>query len=60
MLNVVSVKLQSGGVAVFSPVALTPEVKETVKAMGEVKYITALDFEVTSPYFSILPSLQFS
>jgi hypothetical protein len=40
------VKLQSGGVAVFSPVALTPEVKETVSSMGEVKYIAALDIEV--------------
>jgi len=39
------VKLQSGGVAVFSPVALTPEVKETVSSMGEVKYIAALDIE---------------
>jgi hypothetical protein len=50
LLKVVSVKLQSGGVAVFSPVSLTPEVKETVNAMGEVKYITATDIEVTSPY----------
>lgn len=40
------VKLQSGGVAVFSPVALTPEVKETVSSLGEVKYIAALDIEV--------------
>jgi hypothetical protein len=40
------VKLQSGGVAVFSPVALTPEVKETVSAMGELKYIAALDIDV--------------
>jgi hypothetical protein len=39
------VRLQSGGVAVFSPVALTPEVKETVSALGEVKYIAALDIE---------------
>jgi len=39
------VRLQSGGVAVFSPVALTPEVKETVAALGEVKYIAALDIE---------------
>lgn len=47
-------KLQSGGVAVFSPVSLTPEVKETVNAMGEVKYITAPDIEVTSSYSSML------
>jgi hypothetical protein len=39
------VRLQSGGVAVFSPVALTPEVKETVASLGEVKYIAALDIE---------------
>lgn len=44
------VKLQSGGVAVFSPVALTPEVKEKVSAMGELKYIAALDIEVTLPH----------
>jgi hypothetical protein len=40
------VRLQSGGVAVFSPVALTPEVKETVSSLGELKYIAALDIEV--------------
>ena len=40
-------KLQSGSVAVFSPVALTPEVKEAVTALGEVKYIVAPDFEVS-------------
>ncbi|KAE9971433.1 hypothetical protein EG327_009867 [Venturia inaequalis] len=39
------VKLSSGGVAVFSPVALTPEVKETVSKMGELRYIAALDIE---------------
>jgi len=39
------VRLQSGGVAVFSPVALTPEVKETVSSLGELKYIAALDIE---------------
>lgn len=42
------VKLQSGGVAVFSPVALTPEVKETVASLGELKYIAALDIEVSN------------
>jgi hypothetical protein len=40
------VRLQSGALAVFSPVALTDEVKQKVAEMGEVKYITALDFEV--------------
>lgn len=39
------VRLQTGGVAVFSPVALTPDVKETVASMGELKYIAALDIE---------------
>jgi hypothetical protein len=47
------VKLPTGGVAVFSPTALTPEVKETVSSLGELKYIAALDIEVrifqTSP-----------
>jgi hypothetical protein len=40
------VRLQDGSVAVFSPVALTPEVKETVAALGELKYIAAPDLEV--------------
>jgi len=39
------VRLASGAVAVFSPVALTPEVKKTVSSMGDLKYITALDVE---------------
>jgi len=39
------VRLQNGTVAVFSPTALTPEVKETVSALGELKYIAALDLE---------------
>lgn len=43
------VRLRDGSVAVFSPVALTPQVKETVAAMGEVKYITAPDLEVRDP-----------
>jgi hypothetical protein len=38
--------MKAGGVAVFSPVALTPDVKNTVSSMGELKYITAPDFEV--------------
>jgi len=37
--------MSSGALAVFSPTALTPEVKETVASLGEVKYIAALDFE---------------
>lgn len=39
------VKLQSGSVAVFSPVALTPEVKSKVSSLGTLKYIVAPDFE---------------
>lgn len=39
------VRLRSGALAVFSPVALTDEVKRTVSEMGTVKYITALDIE---------------
>lgn len=41
-----TVRLQSGAIAVFSPTALTPEVKSTVSKLGnDVKYISALDFE---------------
>lgn len=39
------VRLQNGTLAVFSPVALTDEVKQKVASLGEVKYITALDIE---------------
>ena len=40
------VKLQnSSSLAVFSPVALTDEVRSKVDSMGRVKYISALDFE---------------
>jgi hypothetical protein len=38
--------MQNGWLAVFSPVALTDEVKQKVADMGEVRYITALDIEV--------------
>jgi hypothetical protein len=43
------VRLQNGSLAVFSPVALTDEVKQKVSELGEVKYITALDIEVRIP-----------
>ncbi|KAF2093492.1 hypothetical protein NA57DRAFT_81421 [Rhizodiscina lignyota] len=40
------VRLQSGALAVFSPTALTPEVKEKVESLGgDVKYIAATDIE---------------
>jgi hypothetical protein len=42
------VRLESGALAVFSPVALTDDVKQKVSEMGEVKYIAALDAEVSS------------
>lgn len=40
------VRLQSGSLAVFSPVALTDEVKAKVAELGEVRYICAPDAEV--------------
>ncbi|KAF1986489.1 hypothetical protein K402DRAFT_376980 [Aulographum hederae CBS 113979] len=40
-----AVRMRNGAVAIFSPTALTPEVKQTVKDLGEVKYIAALDIE---------------
>ncbi|KAL5117625.1 hypothetical protein ACEQ8H_004518 [Pleosporales sp. CAS-2024a] len=39
------VRLQSGALAVFSPVALTDDVKAKVAELGQVKYIAALDAE---------------
>ncbi|KAL8393385.1 hypothetical protein RB595_003235 [Gaeumannomyces hyphopodioides] len=40
------VRLTSGALAVFSPVALTPEVRAKLAAMGgELRYIVALDIE---------------
>ena len=39
------VKMATGSLAVFSPVALTPDVKAKVASMGTVKYIVAPDFE---------------
>ncbi|CAG8138782.1 unnamed protein product [Penicillium nalgiovense] len=40
------VKLATGSLAVFSPVGLTPEVRETVESLGgNVKYIAAPDLE---------------
>ena len=51
------VRLQSGALAVFSPVALTDEVKETVAKLGEVKYITALDIEVRKISYTIFASI---
>lgn len=40
-----AIRLQSGGVAVFSPVELTPDVKKAVASLGHVKYIIAPDIE---------------
>lgn len=41
----ITVRLPSGGVACFSPVALTDEVRTTVKEMGPMKYLVAPDYE---------------
>lgn len=41
-----SVKLSSGSLAVFSPVALTPQVQDAIASLGgKVKYIAAPDME---------------
>ncbi|KAA6413859.1 MAG: hypothetical protein FRX48_02221 [Lasallia pustulata] len=40
------VRLQSGAIAVFSPIALTPDVRATLQKLGNnVRYLSALDFE---------------
>jgi hypothetical protein len=39
------VKLKTGNVAVFSPVAFTPDVKAKVQSMGPLKYIVSPDME---------------
>ncbi|KAJ0415075.1 beta-lactamase-like protein [Aspergillus carlsbadensis] len=40
------VRMSSGSIAVFSPINLTPAVRETVSSLGgQVKYIAALDLE---------------
>lgn len=40
------VRLQSGALAVFSPIALTPDVRTTLQKLGNnVQYLSALDFE---------------
>lgn len=40
------IKLQTGALAVFSPVALTDDVRSKIQAMGNnVKYISAMDIE---------------
>lgn len=41
-----TVRLQSGALAIFSPTALTPEVRNTISNLGSnVRYLTALDYE---------------
>lgn len=55
------VRLQSGSLAVFSPVALTDEVKAKVAELGEVRYICAPDAEhhiFLGPWHSAYPSAQ--
>ena len=46
MLTLQLVRLQNGSLAVFSPTALTPEVRSTVEELGnKVDYLAAPDFE---------------
>jgi len=55
------VRLQSGALAVFSPVALTDDVKRKVAELGEVKYIVALDAEhhiFLGPWHQEYPNTQ--
>ncbi|KAI8942161.1 hypothetical protein NX059_000249 [Plenodomus lindquistii] len=55
------VRLQSGALAVFSPVALTEDVKRKVSELGEVKYIAALDAEhhiFLGPWHQAYPNAQ--
>ncbi|CAA9963486.1 DUF4336 domain containing protein [Pyrenophora teres f. maculata] len=55
------VRLQSGSLAVFSPVALTDDVKAKVSELGEVKYIAALDAEhhiFLGPWHKEYPNAQ--
>merc|ERR1711964_861214 len=55
------VRLESGSLAVFSPVALTEDVKQKVSEMGEVKYIAALDAEhhiFLGPWHKEYPNAQ--
>lgn len=56
------VKLQTGSIAVFSPVALTDDVRAKVQSMGNnVKYISAMDIEhhiFVSPWAKAFPEAQ--
>ncbi|KAF1939672.1 hypothetical protein EJ02DRAFT_253520 [Clathrospora elynae] len=55
------VRLESGALAVFSPVALTDDVKRKVSELGEVKYIAALDVEhhiFLGPWHEAYPNAQ--
>jgi hypothetical protein len=53
--------MQNGSLAVFSPIALTDDVKTKVASLGEVKYITALDIEhhiFLGPWHSAYPNAK--
>jgi Domain of unknown function (DUF4336) len=56
------VKLQTGSIAVFSPVALTDDVRAKVQSMGNnVKYISAMDIEhhiFVSPWAKAYPEAE--
>lgn len=54
-------RLRSGALAVFSPVTLTAQVRETLNQMGEVKYITAPDMEhhiMLGPWHAAFPNAK--
>jgi hypothetical protein len=57
------VRLASGALAVFSPVALTPEITTKLQSLGNnVKYVAALDIEhhiFLSDWHSAFPSAHF-
>lgn len=55
------VQLKTGSVAVFSPVALTPEVKTKVSSLGTLRYIVATDIEhhiFVSPWAKEYPGAE--
>jgi Domain of unknown function (DUF4336) len=56
------IKLQTGALAVFSPVALTDEVRAKIRAMGDnVRYISAMDIEhhiFITPWAKAYPQAQ--
>lgn len=55
------IRLQTGSLAVFSPVPLTTDVKEKIQSLGEVRYIAALNREhhiFISPWANEYPNAE--